>query len=83
MAEDSDRIQKIFVNSAYPAEGLLAVRLFVKGKPSIITIDDYLPFMNGNLFFAKRPGEGDMWATLLEKAYAKLNGNYESLNYGW
>lgn len=45
MAEDGDRIRNdVFINNAYPREGLLAVKLFVKGKPEVITIDDFLPF---------------------------------------
>jgi len=44
MAENASRIKNIFINTAYSSEGLFAVKLFVKGKPEIITIDDYLPF---------------------------------------
>lgn len=83
MAEDQTDIRNVFVNTQYPSEGLLAARLYVKGKPSIITIDDYLPFMSGNLAFDKRPGSGNMWGPLLEKTFAKLNGNYEAINWGW
>ena len=44
-----------------------------------------LPFWkkNGNLVYASnttRPNE--MWSCLLEKAYAKLYGNYENLEAG-
>lgn len=40
MAQTPSRISKLFVNTAYPKEGLLALNLFVKGKPAVITIDD-------------------------------------------
>lgn len=59
------------------------MRLFVKGKPSVITIDDYLPFMNGSPIFAKKSGDNDMWVGLLEKAFAKVSSNYENTNFGW
>ena len=49
-----------------------------------ITIDDYLPFYNGNVLFAGANGiDKNIWAPLLEKAVAKLVGNYEYTNYGW
>lgn len=40
MAEKKLRINNIVLNDDYPAEGLVALKLFVKGKPEIITIDD-------------------------------------------
>ena len=40
MAEKKVRINNIILNDDYPAEGLVALKLFVKGKPEIITIDD-------------------------------------------
>lgn len=55
-----------------------------------ITIDDYLPFYNGGLIFANQspndPGKANdmnIWSVLLEKAFAKINGNYEAINDGW
>ena len=40
MAERKSRINKIIINDKYPAEGLIAMKVFVKGKPEIMTIDD-------------------------------------------
>jgi hypothetical protein len=52
-----------------------------------ITIDDYLPFYNGNLIFSAQSssssGDLNIWAALLEKTFAKIMGNYENINYGW
>jgi hypothetical protein len=59
------------------------MRLYIKGKPTVITIDDYLPFMSGIGAFSKRSGDGDFWVSLLEKAFAKVNGNYEYIGLGW
>jgi Calpain family cysteine protease len=56
----------------------------------IITIDDYVPFYNGNLIFervsandAGKANDMNIWSVLLEKAFAKITGNYEYINYGW
>ena len=85
MAEASgDRIRDLFINKDYPtSQGLVAMRVFVKGKPQVVTIDDYLPFVNGNLQFARRPGDGSLWGPMVEKAWAKVNGNYEDIGSGW
>ncbi|KAJ6580660.1 hypothetical protein B0H19DRAFT_1250969 [Mycena capillaripes] len=37
---------------------------------------------NHSLFFAKSATEGETWVPLIEKAYAKLHGDYGSLNGG-
>jgi len=44
MAEKDSRIENVFINKNYPSEGLLAMRLFVRGKPTVVTIDDFIPF---------------------------------------
>jgi Calpain family cysteine protease len=66
------------------------MKLYIRGRPMTITIDDYIPFYNGNLIFEKAaanaPGKSNnmnIWGVLLEKAFAKITGNYEYINYGW
>jgi hypothetical protein len=83
MAQTPARIKKAFINTAYSNEGLFAVNLYIKGKPVVVTIDDYVPFWNNNLLFNRKTTNGDFWPILLEKAWAKVNGNYENINWGW
>lgn len=59
------------------------MNLIIKGKPEVLTIDDNLPFMNGNPVFAKRSGDNDFWTAFVEKAFAKMTGNYENIGGGW
>jgi hypothetical protein len=41
IAERKSRLDSIILNDEYPVkEGLISMRLFVKGKPEIVTIDD-------------------------------------------
>jgi hypothetical protein len=56
---------------------------FVKRKPEVLTIDHNLPFKNGNPVFAKCSGENDFWTAFVERAFAKMTGNYEKIGGGW
>jgi hypothetical protein len=68
----------MFYSGSYPSEGIFAINLFIRGRPMVVTLDDYLPFYNGKLIFgAKSSANGNLWASLLEKAFAKITGNYE------
>lgn len=64
--------------------GIYAFNLYVRGKPVTIVVDDFIPFdKNNNPIFANIGVDGALWAPLIEKAWAKLNGNYERTNAGW
>lgn len=73
----------MFYQDTYPAEGIFAIQLYIRGRPWVVTIDDYLPHYNGALIFEKQGANSNFWASLLEKAFAKVMGNYENINYGW
>ena len=63
------------------------MRVFIKGIPYVVAVDDYIPFYNAygvgssyEMFFpwfANAGIDGSIWGMLMEKVWAKVNGNYE------
>lgn len=87
-AEDEKRFLDSFVVQASNIKGIYVFNIFIAGMPKVVVIDDFLPFEKTpagteQLFFAKTGIDGAMWGPLLEKLWAKINGNYELLAAGW
>ena len=65
----------------------MAFNVFIKGMPTVVTVDDILPFENKDgivrPLFANIGYDGALWGPLLEKMWAKINGNYERTAAGW
>ena len=73
----------MFYNDELSSNGIYAFRFYVLGIPTTVTIDDELPLNNyGNSIFAGIGPDGSVWGMLLEKAFAKLHGTYETLMGG-
>lgn len=65
--------------------GMFHFRFWLHGDWVDVVVDDMLPFWQetGKLVYASNTGRpNEMWAPLLEKAYAKMYGNYENLEAG-
>ena len=79
-----ERIHKIFLTDELNKEGIIAVRFFIGGRPRVVVIDDALPWKNSSrLMFAQTSEDAGSWVPYLEKAFAKLSGNYEKTAKGW
>ena len=98
IAEFPDLVRSTFVNTGFNDEGIFNVRFYIRGKPWVVTIDDTILFrtetaidfytnkgydMGTRFVFAQPSVDGaTVWGAILEKAWAKVKGNYLQAEWG-
>lgn len=83
-AQKPGRIENVFLNQELSSNGIYALDFYILGVPATVIIDDIIPLdSRGQLIFGKVGDEDKaVWPALLEKAFAKVMGNYENIESG-
>lgn len=81
VAEVPSRIERLFKFKDVNTSGYYPVSLCIAGYPTTVVLDDYFPVLNDSLVFARTKSQS-IWVMLLEKAWAKINGNYSKIEEG-
>lgn len=82
IAEFPQRIKNIFVTENASQNGVYVVNFCLNGEFKQIVVDDFFPCREGAPSFSKTKNN-ELWVLILEKAWAKINHNYENTVAGF
>lgn len=85
-AEFPDSIRNLFITKEYNPRGKYKVKIFdpIQEKFVVISVDDRIPCKKGTKVPRfMQPNGSELWAIILEKAYAKFCGSYAALDGGF
>ena len=69
-------MEALFTTKQINSAGIYLVKFFLNGNETPVVVDDYLPCKpDGTPAFASSR-DGELWVSVLEKAWAKLHGTY-------
>jgi calpain-15 len=78
LAECPGRIESMFNTKTFNEAGIYSVNFWVNGQVKEVIVDDYIPVSPDTKLpcFAYSNQSGEIWAMIIEKAWAKLHGSY-------
>jgi len=81
MSLSSIIIKRILETSEVSSFGMYGAWFYIDGVWQCVVIDDLFPTHNGKPIFSKN-NQNEIWVMLLEKAYAKIYGSYQAIEFG-
>eukprot|EP00903_Cladosiphon_okamuranus_P006243 g6128.t1 len=78
-----EALKNIIVSDRHSNKGIFTIKLFKEGTWRYLHVDDRLPCSPSRApHFCSSNDPNQIWAPLIEKAFAKLHGCYESIGRG-
>lgn len=80
-------VKNLFVTDTKNNAGIIGVKLYIRGKPWVVSLDERMWFATTRsphwlLFARESTDDKAIWGAVLEKAWAKVRGNYMQTNLG-
>eukprot|EP00873_Tetraselmis_striata_P036137 jgi/Tetstr1/456401/TSEL_043135.t1 len=84
VATRQDLLLDLIVSDDLSQYGLYTFQFYKHGIWHQVVVDDMIPHSarDGAPLFCSSAYDGELWPALLEKAYAKVHGNYRALSHG-
>lgn len=86
MFRHDEEIKNAFLIKEKNEAGIYAVKFYVRAKPVVIVVDDVILLLSDDRthrFGVYNRQFGTIWPLVLEKAFAKLKGNYINMAAGY
>lgn len=81
IAENSERLERLFLTKTVNEHGIYVVAICWDGLWEDIVLDDFIPVYNNEPLF-NRDKSNELWVMLLEKAWAKTFGGFMNIEAG-
>ena len=81
LTEKYNLIKRLFITNIYNENGLYKIKLCHNGQWKNIIIDDYFPCIPCSMPIVSNCQSNELWILILQKALAKLFGNYYNLSF--
>ena len=80
VSSNMNLIQNLFVHTGQESHGRYCLKFFKEGTWVSVVIDDHFAFNKlQQSLFCRGADKNEIWAMMVEKAYAKLHGGYEDI----
>ena len=76
-------IKNLFETKTDNDKHVYVTRWLINGKPRYVAVDEWVPGQGNTPSFSQPTGDHDLWGVILEKAWAKIHGNYMITQAGW
>ena len=77
-------LENLFYFKEKTKEHIYGIYLYINGHKKLVLLDDFVPCIGSKFkqFVMSKSVENEIWVALIEKAWAKINGNYIRIGSG-